>query len=131
VFQENRFFLLRKRSLGLAPVLHVTVDGRNYKVEVEHHSHAQLVDLRLAALDAEGQVFAVSPSGELVADGSFLARSALMLLSTGARRIELMRGTLPKGARISALTAQLSNPFSTGETPFALVSEPVTVPIGR
>ena len=128
-FLENRFFLLRRKALELAPKLHVTVDGRSYKIEVEHRSHAQLVDLRLAALDAEGQTVAIAPSGELVADGSYVARSALLLVSTGARRFELMRGTLPEGAAIHSLTAQLCNPHSPGRTPFSLASDEVTVDI--
>jgi hypothetical protein len=60
VFQENRFYLLRRKALNLAPTLHVTVAGQSYKIEAEHHSHAQLVDLRLTVQDAAGQVFAAA-----------------------------------------------------------------------
>jgi hypothetical protein len=126
-FTENRFFLLRRKALGLAPQVFVVVEGDSYRIEVEHRSHAQLVDLRLSALDAEGRTFAITPSGELVADASYIARSAILLLPTGARRIELMRGTLPPGAELRALAAQLSNPESPGETPFSIASDEFTV----
>ena len=127
VFPENRFFLLRRRALGLAPRLFVIIDGNGYRIEVEHRSHAQLVDLRLSALDADGRTFAITPSGELVDDPRYIARSAILLLPTGARRIELMRGTLPPDAGLRALSAQLSNPQSPGKTPFSIASEEVSV----
>jgi hypothetical protein len=53
-----------------------------------------------------------------------------MLLSTGARRIELMRGTLPPEAGIRSLTAQLTNPFAAGQTSFSLASAAVSLPVG-
>ena len=127
VFVKNRFFLLRLESLGLAPELHMTREGRSIRVEVEHHSHLQLVDLRIHAVDERGKTLAFSPSGELVPDQSRIARSSIMLFPTGNRRIELMRIELPAETEIGELRAVLRNPSSRGELPFALASKEVTM----
>jgi hypothetical protein len=131
LFPGNRFFLLRRRELGLAPRVHVTAGGQSYKVEAEHRSHAQLVDLRLQAVDAQGRAYSVTPSGELVEDPACVARSAILLMPTGERRIELMRGELPVEAGITELRAQLGNPRALGRAAFSIASEPATARLER
>ena len=126
IFPRNRFFLLRRRALELGPSLHLSQRDGAYTVEVSHDSHYQLVDLRLHAVDREGKTWAVTPSGELVEDLSRVARTSILLYPTGERRIQLMKGALPRDFELLELQAVLRNPYSRGEGDFAAASPQVT-----
>lgn len=130
IFLRNRFYLLRRRALDLRPLLHVTVEGRSYRVEVEHRSHDQLVDLSLRVVDSSGHSLAVAPSGALEPAHGQVARSSILLFPTGTRRVELIRGELPEDVEARELRAVLRNPHARGDYPFSLASEEVVAPVG-
>jgi hypothetical protein len=122
-------YLMRRKDLGLAPRLSVSLEGRSFRVEVSHHSHEQLVDLRVEAVDAEGRSWYLRPNGEWVSGSKVLARCSIVLFETQPRRIELVRGELPEGIGATQLRAVLRNPGASDEHAFSMASEPCTTPI--
>jgi len=118
-FPRNRFYLLRRRDLDLAPLLHLDVDGRSFRVEVEHRSVDQIADLRVELVERGGQVLTLRPDGRFEALPDLLARSSLLLTRTGMRRFELVRGELPPGVAAVELRALLLNPRTSEEEGFA------------
>jgi hypothetical protein len=109
-FPRNRFFLLRRRDLELAPVLHLQVEGDTFRVEVEHNSVDQIVDLRVELIDSKGKTLTLRPNGSFESAPNLLARSSLLLTRTGMRRFELVEGEIPRGLQAVELRAALLNP---------------------
>ncbi len=123
------FYLMRKRSLGLAPTLSVSFDGREFAIDVQHRSHEQLVDLRVTASDAQGRRWTMRPTGAWEAGAPVLARSRILLFPTGTRRIRLARGSLEGLTDPVELRVVLRNPGARGDRGFALASEELSVSV--
>lgn len=129
LFPSGHFYFLRRRDLGLAPRLHVTVEGRAFRVDVEHRSHEQLADLRVQLVDRSGAIFTLRPTGELDETEAASLRTHLLLYTTGERRITLAEASLPDGFEALELRAVLRNPGAIGDSPFANACEEVVVPL--
>jgi hypothetical protein len=127
VLPRNRFFLLRRTDLDLAPKLHLTVDEdtRRFQVEAEHRSQEQIVDLRIHAVDAGGKLWSMSPTGTFERTPSVIARSSILLFPTGMRRVLLVEGALPPDLEVREMRASLRNPSSRGEAEFTRASDEV------
>lgn len=125
LFPRNRFFLMRRKNLDLAPRLQIEVTGDEFVISVEHRSHTQLADLRVQLLGPEGNLWSLRPTGEFENTPGLLARSSILLFSTGARSIELVRGTLPEDLQGTELRAVLRNPGAVGELIFSPASDEV------
>ncbi len=124
------FFLMRRRSLGLAPKLYVTMDGDEFAVDVQHRGHEQLADLRVTAGGA-GRTWTMRPTGEWTDTGPVLARTRLLLFPTGTRRIRLASGSLASLPDAAELRVVLLNPGARDSGSFARASDPVTVRVAR
>ncbi len=127
VLPRNRFFLLRRRDLDLAPRLHLRLDDESgwFRVEVEHHSPEQIVDLRVEATDGDGEVWSLRPTGVFERRPSITARSSILLFPTGMRRILLLRGMIPPEIDVRELRAVLRNPGARGASVFTHACEQV------
>jgi hypothetical protein len=125
----GRFYLLRRKGaeIDLSPALKVTVNGRDFRVEVQHGSHEQLVDLRVQVQDREGRLWTMRPTGEFSVDGEVVARSSILLFPTGTRSIELLRGRVPDGMEPVQIRAVLRNPGARGEFLFTTACAEVAV----
>jgi hypothetical protein len=131
VFPRNRFYLMRRSELGLAPKLSVDFDGREFAIEVAHRSHEQLVDLRVQVIDGAGAAWSLRPTGEFVRRGEILARTTVLLHPTGERKITLVRARIPDAIGATELRAVLRNPGSVGESTFSAASLELIAPIVR
>lgn len=112
------FLLLRAKRLGLRPRVEMRQEGQRYRVMLFHASHPQLADLHVNLVTA---------------DGSVHMRRNVLLYDTGARGVELARGKLPpppEGTTWLELRAVLRNPDSSGDDPYALVSDELLAPLG-
>jgi hypothetical protein len=118
VLPRNRFFLLRRSDLDLAPVLHVRVDeaSGHFQIEVEHHSQEQIVDLRVQAIDDQGRAWSMRPTGSFERTPSLIARSSILLFPTGMRRVLLLEGALSAEFDARELRVVLRNPSARGES---------------
>jgi len=120
VLPRNRFCLLRRRDLDLAPKLHVQFDAESgrFRIEAEHRSQEQIVDLRVQAVDASGQAWSLRPTGQFERAQGIIARSSILLFPTGMRRVLLLEGQLPPKLEAEELRAVLRNPSARGESEF-------------
>lgn len=126
-FPRNRFYLMRRKNLDLAPKLKLEVEGDEFVVTVEHRSHMQLADLRIQLLDEAGALWSLKPTGGFTRSPGLLARSSILLFPTGSRHIELVRGELPDGVDAKELRAVLRNPGAVGELLFSPACDEVRV----
>jgi hypothetical protein len=124
---KRPFYLLRRKALGLAPVLSVELEGKQFRITVAHRAHEQLVDLRVLLRDAAGELHSMLPTGGFIDGSSACARRSIVLYPTGTRRIELAVGELPDNIDAVELRAVLRNPGARGEHSFAAVSEPRSI----
>lgn len=131
IFPRGHFYLMRRRALGLAPVLTVTLEAEAFRVEVAHRTHAQLAELRVQLRDETGQIWTLRPTGEFTRDPGGSARTHLMLYPTGERRVTLISGVLPPDVEATELRAVLRNPNAVGDSVFSDVSDEVIVKIER
>jgi hypothetical protein len=126
LFPLNRFRLLRRIELGLAPQLELSVEGRRVRVEIAHRTYPQLVDLRIEARNSSGAKWQLRPNGEWVEGADLIARSNLMLFHTGERRIRALEVELPAELGAVELTAVLRNPGALDESLFSNCSKEAT-----
>ncbi|MCH2106565.1 MAG: hypothetical protein MK291_07995 [Planctomycetes bacterium] len=113
---HGKGYLLRHKDISEAPKLKLERDGEGVLVSCTHAGHLQLADLRLSLADSEDEVMVFSPTGELTADRSVLARRELLLTRTGINAIELIRVEPPEGGWDDMeLRATLINPSSRGQ----------------
>ena len=126
-FPRNRFYLLRRRDLDLAPRLQLEVEGRTFRVEVEHRSVDQIADLRVELVGADGRVRTLRPDGHFETSSNLIARSSLLLTRTGMRRFELIQSEVPRGADATEIRAILLNPGTSKNEGFAPASAEVAV----
>jgi hypothetical protein len=129
VLPRNRFFLLRRADLGLAPVLHVGLAGHRLRVDVEHSSHEQIVDLRVQIVARDGELWSLRPTGEAAPDPTLISRSSILLFPTGMRRIELLNVSLPSELDPTEIRAVLLNPGAQSDVGFGPASTEVVVPV--
>jgi len=113
------FLLLRKRSLNLGPQLQLEREGDRFDVLVKHNGHRQVVDLYIALVDRDEQVWTMRPTGEWVQKGTVAARSSLLMHNTGSRTIHAASGHLPSGVEVVAVSISLHNPGLTPGVPFS------------
>jgi len=125
------FHLLRRRDLDLAPRLTVEVEGRAFKIKVQHRAHQQQVDLRVVLRDSSGRQWSLEPTGRVHEDATAMMRTSILLFPTGDRAIELAAGSWPADLDIVELRAVLRNPLARGEHHYSSVSEAVVVPLPR
>ena len=125
----SRFYLLRRKGaeLDLSPALKVTVQEREFRVEVHHSSHEQLVDLRVQVQDRAGRLWTMRPTGTFTTDAEVVARSSILLFPTGTRSIELVRGQVPERLDGVLVRAVLRNPGARGEFLFTSACAEVAV----
>jgi hypothetical protein len=102
--------LLRRRALGLGPVLSIERRGEEYVVLLRHSGPPQVVDLAVRFVASDGKAWSVRPTGELDLDAAADARTELLLHATGTRSIELVRLRLPSSFGPGKLDAHLHNP---------------------
>jgi len=126
LFPLNRFRLLRRVELGLAPTLELKVEGRRVRVEIAHRTYPQLVDLRVEARNSHGAKWQLRPNGEWVEGAELVARSNLMLFHTGERRIRALEVAVPEELGAVELFAVLRNPGALDESLFTNCSRQVT-----
>lgn len=126
LFPLNRFRLLRRIDLGLAPQLELKVEGRRVRVEIAHRTYPQLADLRLEARHPSGAKWQLRPNGEWVEGEELVARSNLMLFHTGERRIRALEAEVPVELGPVELVAVLRNPGALDESLFSSCSKEAT-----
>jgi hypothetical protein len=123
-------YLLRRRELGLAPRLRLRLDGDHFAVELRHDGHLELADLRVQAIDAEGRVHHLEPTGSFRPQRVFSARAFLLVHPTGDRSVELMRARLPEALPpFVSLHAVLLTPGAQEEHSWSFASEEVVLPL--
>lgn len=120
---KRPFYLLRRKALGLAPNLLVTVEGRHFRIEATHRAHEQLVDLRVLLRDSAGELHSMRPTGQFENGPSAVARRSILMFPTGTRRVELVSADLPDDIDAVELRAVLRNPGARGEHAFAAASD--------
>jgi hypothetical protein len=129
-------YMLRRRDLGLAPILEVTLEEGFLTVRAAAVTTlplppvSQVVDLQIAADDDLDRTFYLNPSGALAADGRVCTRTGLLLDGGTEVPIELARVWLeapPSGARWKALRCRLLNPGMRVKHPLAVVGEQVVL----
>lgn len=125
----DRYYLLRRRDLELAPKLEVARDGDDFVVSVRHQAHDQLVDLRIQIEDARGDLWSLTPTGEFQRRPHLTARRSVLLFPTGTRSIELMRATIPPELEAVNLLALLRNPGARGSLGVDAACKEIIVPL--
>jgi len=130
VFPRNHFRLMRRVDLRLSPTLSIRTDGRRFTVEVAHCSYPQLVDLRVRAADAKGQLWSLRPNGEWALNAPIVAAGGLMLFHTGERTIRLVEASAPQAMGPLELHAVLRNPGAIGESLFSACSDEAVASLG-
>ena len=125
------FPILRRKDLGMSPLLRLEIEGdqlraiSEFSVSDEENgmeSHPQLVGLEIKVLDAQGKVWRLSPSGGLHANPLLYARTELRLQSGDHPETLLGSWTLPSspnGSRLVRISAGLYNPILDKQHPFA------------
>jgi hypothetical protein len=127
LFPRNHFYLMRRKDLGHSPRLQVELEGRRFRVEVQHRSHEQLADLRVQVLSRDGKLWSLRPSLEFEERPSLLARTFLLLYPTGERRIRLVEAEIPPEIDAVEVRALLRNPIAAGDSLFAAASAQVAL----
>lgn len=122
VFPRNHFRLMRRVDLKLTPSLSLQVDGQRISLDVAHRSYPQLVEVRVRAITAAGQVWNLRPNGEWDRAPGVLARGQLMLFHTGDRSIRLLDAQVPSELGAVDIRADLRNPGAVGESLFSSCS---------
>jgi len=115
-------FLLRRRALGLAPVVELVVDGEELAVLLSHHGHEQLATLLVWEAAGDGAQRFLDPTGRFVQAAAVQARTDLLVVPTGERPIELIRARLPAREGPVTLHAVLRNPGAKGTQRYAMAS---------
>lgn len=133
------FQLLRRRALGIAPVLDVGLEEGALRVDVLADpggpeggvsGHPQIARLEIRVEDGRGHRWCVSPSGAMVDDDTVFARTDLRLEPGIERPVRLFEGplgTTPAGTSVVAVHARLYNPVVSKQHVMAPASEGVTL----
>lgn len=126
-------YALRRKSLGLAPTLEVSVAEGVLQIDMlpatdRPVGHPQLGRLEVALETAEGGPWYLDPRGRAIENGRVNARAELRLeLGPEGQRIRLLRMSLPElpsGPPVR-VRASLSNPVIRRGHPLAAIGEPV------
>jgi len=125
---DSPAFLLRLRSLGLAPRLTCELHAGHLNVRVKHPGRHQIVELEVAAIAPDGTTWYLAPTGEFRPTTPLRARTEMLLFPTGDRHIELIGTSLPENLEGATITARLLNPYSNSTDPLAAVGASVTIP---
>lgn len=125
---ESPAFILRKRSLGLAPLLSCTRTGGHLNVRVQHPGRHQIVELEVTASAPDGTAWYLAPTGKFKPSAPLRARTEILLFPTGDRHIQLIAAELPESLTDAPLTVRLLNPYSDPDDPLATVGEPLRLP---
>ncbi|MCP3920495.1 MAG: hypothetical protein GY711_33625 [bacterium] len=131
-------FVLRNRSLDLAPGLAVTITEGRVRVEAHNRrtdgdaygGHPQLARLLIEAVDDAGAVRHVDPSGNLTVDRRVHARTGLLIAPTAVGVTRLFEAPLPQasaGRQLVEIRAQLVNPGVRLTHPLAPASAKVSL----
>ena len=107
-------YLLRHRELGLGPTLAIEVEGDRFRVLARQTGHQQLADLVVSAVDADGRLWSMRPTGDFAEGARVHARTGLLLYPSGGPMTQLLAGRLPESLGAVSLSAVLKNPGSQG-----------------
>ncbi len=136
--RSKPFYILRRRDLGLAPQLALSVSEGRIRVESlpletgdgeAARGHPQLAWLQVRVLDEAGHSYALGPRGRPSDQSRVCARTNLLLEPVAGRTTrlaDLPLPSLPDGARVAEVRAMLINPQTRRSHPFARVGEEVS-----
>ncbi|MEO0650605.1 MAG: hypothetical protein AAFZ65_08005 [Planctomycetota bacterium] len=104
------FVILRHRSAGRPPRLSISVEGRDFGVDVRHAGHRLVASLVVEVVDADGTVHALRPTGAFDRQAGVRARPRLLIYPSGRRPVRLASGRLPNALDPTQIRARLALP---------------------